>query len=183
VFLAVGSEPILTTVFGDKYAESGLVLAVLAGVVVLAAQNYVLWYGIFALKLERMVVAIQATGLGVNALLNLFLIPRFGAEGAASALVASEFVVTGGQAWLVHRRVFPIPWAQMLVRPLLATAAAGAAILALLAVARLAAAAGGAAACLLVLVFTSYVERHEWAPLRDPIRALIAKWRPASAGS
>jgi O-antigen/teichoic acid export membrane protein len=183
IFLAAGSTPILTTLFGDKYAESGVVLAILAVVVVLAAQNYVLWYGIFAMKQEAMVVAIQSAGLGLNAVLNLFLIPRFGAEGAASALVASELVVTGGQAGLLHRRVFAIPWAEVLVRPLVASVAAGATILALVPVSSLAAAAGGAVACVLVLVVTRYVSWDEWAPLRGGVRVLISKVQPTSTRS
>ena len=87
IFLAVASRPILTTVFGDKYAESAGTLAILAAVVVLTAQNYVLWYGIFAGRKEGLVIGVQAAGLAVNAALNLALIRAFGAEGAASALV------------------------------------------------------------------------------------------------
>ena len=181
IFLAVAAEPILTIVFGNRYAESARTLAILAAVVVLTAQNYALWYAILARKKEGFVVAVQAAGLGLNAALNILLIPAFGAEGAASALVASEFVVTAGQAWLVNRWVFPIPWATILVRLLLATAVAAVAIAALLPVGRLAAALAGAAACALVLVLMGYVEKHEWAPLRDPVQRLMAKWRAASA--
>jgi O-antigen/teichoic acid export membrane protein len=183
IFLAVASKPILTIVFGDKYAESAGTLAILAAVVVLAAQNYVLWYGIFAGGKEGLVVGVQAAGLAVNAALNLALIPAFGAEGAASALVVSELVVTAGQAWIVQRWVFPIPWATIFFRLLLASAVAALAIAVLLPVGRLVAAVVGAAACLLVLVLTGYVPRHEWAPLRDPVRRSIARWRTASAGT
>jgi O-antigen/teichoic acid export membrane protein len=177
VFLAVGAEPILRAIFGSKYAESGRVLGILAVVGVLTAQNYVLWYGILARGQERLVVAVQAAGLCLNALLNLALIPALGAEGAAAALVASECVVTGGQAWLVHRWVFPIPWGTIFGRLLLGMAIGAGVIAALLPTGRLAAALGGSVACVLVLVLTQYVRRHEWAPLTDPLRRLTAKWR------
>jgi O-antigen/teichoic acid export membrane protein len=181
VFLAVGAEPILTAIFGSKYAESGRVLGILAVVGVLTAQNYVLWYGLLARRKERFVVAVQAGGLCLNAVLNVALIPAYGAEGAAIALVASECVVTGGQAWLVHRWVFPIPWATIVGRLLLAMASGAGVIVALLPIGRLAAAVGGAGACVLILVLTGYVRRHEWAPLTEPVRRLTAKRRAASA--
>lgn len=179
ILLGVGAEPILTTIFGTKYAESGRTLGILAVVVVLTAQNYVLWYGILARKKEGYVVAVQAAGLGLNAALNVILIPSFGAEGAASALVASELVVTAGQAWLVNRWVFPIPWAGIFGRVLLGLATAAGAVALILPAGRLAAAVGGAFACVVVLVLTGYVRSHEWAPLSDPVRRLTAKWRAA----
>jgi O-antigen/teichoic acid export membrane protein len=181
IFLAIASETILTAVFGTKYAESAQTMAILSAVVVLTAQNYVLWYGILARKREGFVVAVQAAGLGLNAALNIALIPAFGAEGAASALVASELVVTAGQAWLVNRWVFPIPWVPLLARLVLAMAVAAIAIVAIRPLGQVAAAFAGAAACALALVVTGYVGKDEWAPLREPIRKLTAKWRAASA--
>lgn len=87
------STPIVTLLFGDSYVAGGAVLAVH------------IWAGIFVflgvasaqcfLAENRQILSLQRTVLGaiVNVILNIFLIPKYGALGAAWGTVAAQFGV------------------------------------------------------------------------------------------
>lgn len=97
VWLSVGvavpmtflSEPIVTLFFGDMYVQSGVVLAIhiWASVFVFLGVASGKWYlteGLQVIMLQR-----DLLGGASNILLNLVLIPRYGAVGAAVATVIS----------------------------------------------------------------------------------------------
>ena len=183
VFLVVGGGPVLTTLFGEAYAESETVLSIMAWISVLGFQNYLLWYAIIACHRERHVVAIQASGLALNALLNLILIPHYGAEGAAAALLASDFVVVAGQAWLVHRHVFRVPWRRVLLWPVVAGVLSAPVIVLVGRTSDIAAAVAGTLLYLGILLAGRYIAPGEWQPLRDPVMAALGRLRRSEAGA
>jgi len=117
LFLAVGGSYLLPFVFGSEYESSAEVLQIMAWTSVLGFQNYVMWYAILVARLERRVTLMMVAGLAVNVALNLVLIPRYGATGAAAALVASDLLVVLWGAALVHRLVFRIPMRQVALKP------------------------------------------------------------------
>jgi O-antigen/teichoic acid export membrane protein len=179
LFLTVGGRSVLIAIFGHDYAASRGVLAILAWASLLGFQNYVLWYVILASHLERRVVRIMFIGLACNAALNAVLIPLFGPEGAASALVASDLLVILAQVRLVHREIFPVPWSTIVVRPLLAGAVAAATVVAMSPLGAIAAATGGSLVYAVALLGFGYVTWEEWAPLRAPIVGVARRMRPA----
>jgi O-antigen/teichoic acid export membrane protein len=156
------------------------VLAILAWASLLGFQNYVLWYVILASHLERRVVSIMFVGLLFNAALNAVLIPLYGPEGAASALVASDLLVILAQVRLVHREIFAVPWAKLLVRPLIGGAIATLVVLAVKPIGAVEAAVAGSLVYAGALLGLRYVTWDEWAPLRAPLVGLARRLRPAT---
>jgi O-antigen/teichoic acid export membrane protein len=178
LLLAVGSPTLLSVIFGGRYEGSVHVLQIMAWTSVLGFENYVFWYGIFAIHRERLVLGLQIAGLILNAVLNILLIPRFGPSGAAAALVTSDLLVVVGQAFLVHRYLFRLPFARLLLKP--ATAGAlviPASVLLGHYVSPLGAAAAGALTYAGFLLATSYVETSEWRPLTEAAAELVLRVR------
>jgi PST family polysaccharide transporter len=92
--LSLGADWIITTLYGNAYAPAGPVLAVhlWASVAVflgIASSQHLLAENLQVISFYR-----TAIGLICNILLNLALIPRYQALGAALATVVSYFVAT-----------------------------------------------------------------------------------------
>jgi O-antigen/teichoic acid export membrane protein len=90
VLVTVALAPSLTvTLFGDRYRESALLLAVLsAGYAINAALGFNgLTLNVFGQV--RMLMVVNLGAAGVNVALGLLLIPRFGAAGAAWSTFAT----------------------------------------------------------------------------------------------
>jgi O-antigen/teichoic acid export membrane protein len=175
LFVAVSSPTLLPFIFGDRYVASVQVLEIMAWTSVFGFQNYILWYGVLAIHKERVGLFIQLVGLAVNIAINAFAIPLYGARGAATALVISDFVVVVGQAVLIHRDLFRLPFRKLLTKPAVAAAivvplsfviaretAVGAAII-------------GSTAYAAILLLTRYVTLEEWSPVVATVRAPFAR--------
>jgi O-antigen/teichoic acid export membrane protein len=92
--LIVEGDGILDFLLGAEYAGGGRTLALLAATIPIsfvAAPRLAL---LVARNRERTYATIMAAGAGANLVLDLFLIPRYGAEGAATATLATEVLVT-----------------------------------------------------------------------------------------
>jgi O-antigen/teichoic acid export membrane protein len=178
LFLTLGGRSVLVGVFGEQYAGSKIVLAILAWASLLGFQNYVLWYVILASHLEGRVVRMMLAGLLLNAALNAVLIPWLGPEGAAIALVTSDLLVILAQVRLVHREIFRIPWRTVLARPVIGGVLAAAAVIALQSFGGIVAAVGGSAVYAGTLLALRYVTWEEWAPLREPIAGMARRVLP-----
>jgi O-antigen/teichoic acid export membrane protein len=179
LLMTVGGRPLLVGVFGAQYADSSGVLAILAWASLLGFQSYVLWYVILASRLEGRVVRMMAAGLLLNAALNAVLIPAYGPEGAAAALLVSDLLVILAQVRLVHREIFEVPWRFLLLRPVLAGAAAAAAVVLLGPWGGIAAAVGGSLIYVGALMALRYVTWEEWGPLRSSIAGVARRLRRA----
>ncbi|WP_161974716.1 lipopolysaccharide biosynthesis protein [Piscinibacter terrae] len=99
--------PWLAALFGPHYGHAYLPLVVLAGGQALAAL-----FGPAALACTlagspRVAVASLLAGIATNAVLNLVLVPRFGATGAAAA-TACGTVLAAGLSWLRTRQMLGI---------------------------------------------------------------------------
>jgi O-antigen/teichoic acid export membrane protein len=175
--LAVASPTLLPAVFGPSYSQSVPVLEILAWTLVFGFQNYLLWYGLFAVHLEKGVLKIQVVGLIVNVAINALAIPRYGPSGAAVALVVSDLVVVAWQVVLLHRRLFVVPYANILVKPLLATAAAIPLALLIAKWTAVGGALGGATTYVVMLLVLGYITAAEWAPITSRIVRLPAQLR------
>jgi O-antigen/teichoic acid export membrane protein len=169
--LAVASDDFLPLAFGDRYRESTDVLQILAWTSVLGFQNYIFWYAILAARLEKRVLMIQIAALVLNAGLNAVLIPTYGPVGAAISFLASDAVVVVGQVSLVHRRLFPLPLAEIGTKPLLATSVAVPASILLALESPAAGAASGVVLYCMALLLTGYISGEEWRPLTAPVKA------------
>lgn len=91
--LAVSSDWMLITLYGATCRPAAPALMILGGVVCLVFINVALASPMQLWGLERRHVMIVGTAAGVNLVLNLILIPRWGMLGAAGATIAAELVV------------------------------------------------------------------------------------------
>lgn len=173
--LAAGGHDIATILFGDHYRASGSVLLLLGWNVALGFQIYLLWYGLLAARGERGMAVLMAAGLALNVALNFVLIPAYGPKGAAASLLVSDAFVLAGQATIVHRRMFELPFAQLLVKPLAAGALVVPVVLLLRPYSELLAGSLAAVVFVGVLLVTRYISRTEWEPLTKPLAALLAR--------
>jgi O-antigen/teichoic acid export membrane protein len=168
--LGSGGTDLITFVFGDPYADSGEVMAVMAASVVANFFSYLAWYALLAGHRERRRIPAILTGLALNVALSVILIPEHGAVGAATALVVSDVFMIGWMLLVVHRQVVALRAGSVVLRALPAAIAA-------LAVALLPLPGGGLVAGVLascawvaVLLATRYIRPEEWEPLLAPVR-------------
>lgn len=99
------AEPLLVLAYGADYAGAAPLFSWLLVAFLFLAPNYVLTQASVALGLERRYAVAVCVAAVVNVLLNLWLLPRFGALGAAWASVATEAVLMlmlyrGVRSWL-----------------------------------------------------------------------------------
>ena len=104
VIMSVMSASVVNLLFGQEYHESGLVLTlhIWSGVAVflgVASGQYLLAENLLTISMFRTML-----GLAVNVVLNLTLIPAYGAQGAAAATVVSYFVATFSLVMFVSTR-------------------------------------------------------------------------------
>lgn len=174
LLLALSSPTLLPFVFGDAYSHSVTVLQIMAWTSVLGFQNYVFWYALLAAHKERAVLFIQIGGLAVNLAINALAIPVYGSTGAATALLVSDLFVIAGQAVLVHRSLFPIPFVDLLAKPV-GVAVVVLPVAALIATrTALGGATIGAVGYIAILLAVRYVTLEEWRPVTAIIRAPFA---------
>lgn len=87
------ARPLVTGLYTDAFTPSVPVLQVLIWALVpLAANDLTLTY-LYADGRERVAPRIMSAGLAINFMLNVWLIPRYGAMGAAVAAVVSDSVL------------------------------------------------------------------------------------------
>ena len=94
VIISIISTPVVNILFGNEYHESGSVLALhtwssIAVYLGVASSQYLLAENLLKISMFRTML-----GLATNVVLNLALIPPYGAQGAAVATVVSYFVAT-----------------------------------------------------------------------------------------
>lgn len=82
---ALLSGAFLSTVFGKEYLEGVFVMQLLALTLPLSSHRSILRTALYAQGRERVVMKINLAGMAINFLLDLFLIPIWGIEGAAVA--------------------------------------------------------------------------------------------------
>jgi O-antigen/teichoic acid export membrane protein len=92
--LAAGSTicaaKLIHLLYGSQYEPSIAVLRILIWTVVFCFWNYLLFTALIAMDRERDLVKIGAGGVGINIVMNLVLIPRYGALGSSATMVITQ---------------------------------------------------------------------------------------------
>lgn len=167
--LAVLAVPAVALLYGAEYANVSTPLAVLAGQLWLGLLVALLGSTVIAAGLGRAVIPVSASVALTGLVLDLALVPRYGATGAAVAAVAAQVVAVGGFAWFTYARVgLRLPWPGAPV--LLATATAVVVTLAARASLGLAAGIAGLAVYGALVVLLGAVTRTDVAVLRSALR-------------
>lgn len=155
--------PLAALLFGADFARTASVLAVLIWYTSAAMISAVFAQALLIENRQRRTLAIRASGLALNVVLNLILLPAIGVAGAAVATLVSELVVLGG---LVSSFRFPADWwarvRSHLWRMALAGAGMAAAIIALRGVHPLLAAAVGVPVYLALVLALGAIARDDW---------------------
>jgi O-antigen/teichoic acid export membrane protein len=86
------SQPVLVFVFGSDAAYAVPALHILLGGLIFVFVIWVLHAVALSVFQERLLLTTTAIGAVVNATLNLWLIPRYGRDGAALATLLGEFL-------------------------------------------------------------------------------------------
>jgi len=125
VVMAVLAEPIMRLLFGAEFGDAAGPLRLLAPIVVMLCIVTLSSSLIISRAGPRAIVRISAAMVALNVVLNLVLIPRFDASGAAAAMLVTELAFAGFAMRVATREVGGIDWRSMLA----ATVAAGGAML------------------------------------------------------
>jgi O-antigen/teichoic acid export membrane protein len=102
---ALAPNTVVRLIFGRGYDQAGILLMILAPMPILMALDAVLGSLLNALGLQTRVTGVFALCAIANVALNVWLIPREGAVGAAIATVATELVELTAFAMLVQARL------------------------------------------------------------------------------
>jgi O-antigen/teichoic acid export membrane protein len=103
VGLFILADPAITLVFGEEYANAVPVVRMLTVFVVLKAVNAITNTTLDYLGVARLRAYAKVAGAALNVLLNVVLIPEFGAIGAAIATVATYGMLVGINVALLLR--------------------------------------------------------------------------------
>ena len=98
------SEPLVNTLYGKTYSDSASILRILAGKSLFMAMGASSGQYILIRGLQKFGPVRQGTGCIVNILMNAFMIPRWGAIGAAWASLASSMLAL----FLIHAFLTPL---------------------------------------------------------------------------
>jgi O-antigen/teichoic acid export membrane protein len=123
--LAFFSRDILRVLFGEAFADAAPALTLLAGAEVFVFSNSVTYNVLFSMDAQRQAAVVAASSLALNALLNLWLIPRAGGTGAALASLVSYGSVPLMAALLPSIRWLALQALGTLWRPVLAAGLVG----------------------------------------------------------
>ncbi len=89
------SGTIMSVVFGPSYVAGTLVMAILMFSLLADFPNILIGNVVFAKDLQKKFIFATALGMTANVALNLYLIPRYGAVGAATSTTLSQlFIMT-----------------------------------------------------------------------------------------
>lgn len=102
VVMYFGAAPVFHLVLGEQYVKSiGIFRILLVAVVAIYPGNLVT-QALIALDLQRVYMYVALMGALLNICINFFLIPKYGATGAAWATVITEIALTTGCGLYVY---------------------------------------------------------------------------------
>ena len=122
------AEPVVASVYGSQYQEAVAPFRILIWFIPLALVSGHYRYVLIAYDRQQLEFLGAACGASVNVILNLALIPLYGLQGAAWALVASEGLIWALGYYFVRRTITPIPSWPHIYRPLMGGAVLGGAL-------------------------------------------------------
>jgi len=105
-FVAMAATPIVELLYGADYSEAIPLLRVLALVVAANSLTVVGMYSASALGRERLAVLVAFMMIGVNVLLNVAVIPRFGVLGATWVSALGEAALAVFMLWISRDLLF-----------------------------------------------------------------------------
>lgn len=102
---AMFADDIVLILYGEKFIESVPILVILMGALFTMYLRMMFGPLLIAWNMERFHMKAMMVTASLNLVLNFALIPKYGAEGAAIASLASQIVITIIFAFIVHAKV------------------------------------------------------------------------------
>jgi O-antigen/teichoic acid export membrane protein len=108
---------------GPKFVQSETILSILSVSVIMTGLTSVFGFANFSRDRHHSMLYVSVTGLTLNVIANLIVIPRYHAIGAAYVLIASEVVMLAGTYWIFRQKMGQrIPVVRYMFRPIVASA-------------------------------------------------------------
>jgi O-antigen/teichoic acid export membrane protein len=120
------AEPIISLLFGPAYAPAVPALQILAWAMALIILRDTYRQAFNAVRRPRLDLRCAGISVGLNVVLNVLLIPRYGMRGAAVATLVSETLWLTMAAYYFSRDVMPVRLLPLLWQPGVAALAMGA---------------------------------------------------------
>lgn len=123
VLFTFAATPLIQILGGAAYLpDAAIALRIMIWSIPIGFINSVTQYVLIAVNQQRYLTKAFLIGVGFTATANLLLVPRFGYVAAAALQIPAELSLFIPFAWAVHRYVAPMPWLNLLYRPIAATA-------------------------------------------------------------
>lgn len=119
------SENIISILFGQEFQSSVVALQILLAGIIFVFQIQLFQTILNSIDKQKVVMYVGVTGLIVNILLNLLLIPGYGVKGAAVTTVASELMIFSIYCFYLYRSSFKISIWKSSLKPLFASLIVG----------------------------------------------------------
>ena len=103
VFLLVSGPALALLLYGPAYAQVGVILQILSGVLLLRSPIFAAGAILVAVGRQRQRVMVQAVSAGANVGLNLLLVGATGVIGVAYVYIFSELILITGQLLILWR--------------------------------------------------------------------------------
>jgi O-antigen/teichoic acid export membrane protein len=171
------AQPIVRIFYGSAFDRSVLPLQLLGMIALLYGVNAFSSFTLIARDRPLVYARLMAPAIVLDIVLNLFLIPRYGADGAAfSALLTSTLLAVLG-LWQTHAVIGPADLAGAFTGPVLAGLAMVAIVVAL-------PAPWPVEAVLCALAYPAVLAAVEWLTRRDDARVYLdaLPWSRSRAG-
>ena len=158
---------LIRTIYGAGYGASVTPFRIMALGMPFMFTTEIARTTLWALDRQRTALAVITLGVTANLAFNLWLIPQYGAAGAAMATAASGVVVWLAMWGLLARRGITWPWLEATGKPALVALIVSAALLSLHAFPWPVRALGAASIALAAAVATKAITPLEWDLLRS----------------
>lgn len=120
-------KDLLVLIYGEEYINGTFAFQILLTTLVVVSISIIYGTALQAGGKQRLQLLATAAGAGVNVVLNIFVIPRYGLSGAAMTTLASELAVLAFLT-IYSRKIIHHPFLPHIWRPLLAGAGMAAAL-------------------------------------------------------
>jgi len=187
VFVLFAAEPLISILGGAEYLPgSAIALRLLILSIPIGFVNSVTQYLLIAINQQRFLTKAFVGGVAFNIVANLIFIRPYGYRAAALILIPSELALLIPFLYCVRRNVGPIPWLDIVWRPLLSSALMAAVAFALRPISLVLAVTAGFAAGGVLLVLLGAFCHPDFDVLRQPLsrdrlRERWSRWRGSAA--
>lgn len=111
------AKPLLGTLFGDKYLHSIPFFNILIFSLFILSLDRFFGIGLFSAGFEKILFRIFLCATSSNLILNVLLIPKYGATGASIAIIISELIGVISSFLMFKKYVFDFSLSRQLIRP------------------------------------------------------------------